>query len=144
MAGIAWLLMLAGYGHLHMGLQRGAAREHFIELHRMAEEEQQALIASREALYASHQELGPEMGRKIFEERCTACHAFERRVVGPAYDTVIPAYGGDAAALVAFIKNPVKKNPDYPAMPKQGLTGPQIEAVARFLIDHYAAKENAP
>ena len=77
----------------------------------------------------------------MFEQHCTACHRFDRRVVGPPLNEVVPKYREDIDALKEFIRNPVKKNPDYPAMPKLALTEEEIAAVAAYLLEQ-AASEN--
>jgi len=80
-------------------------------------------------------------GKGVFEQHCTACHRFDRRVVGPPLNEVVPKYREDIDALKEFIRNPVKKNPDYPAMPKLALTEEEIAAVAAYLLEQ-AASEN--
>ncbi len=76
-------------------------------------------------------------GADIYNGRCIACHAFDRRVVGPPYNSVLPKYEGKKDELVKFIMNPVKKNPDYPSMPNQGLKPNEAEAVAIWLLQTY-------
>jgi cytochrome c len=80
-------------------------------------------------------------GKEVFEQHCTACHRFDRRVVGPPLNEVVPKYREDIDALKEFIRNPVKKNPDYPAMPKLALTEEEIAEVAAYLLEQ-AASEN--
>jgi mono/diheme cytochrome c family protein len=79
-------------------------------------------------------------GKGVFEQHCTACHRFDRRVVGPPLNEVVPKYRGDIEALKNFISNPVKKNPDYPAMPKLALTEEEIAAVAAYLLEKTASE----
>jgi cytochrome c551/c552 len=71
----------------------------------------------------------------VFEKICAGCHRFDIRVVGPPLSEVVPKYGGDVEKLKAFIREPVKVNPDYPSMPKLGLPEEEIDAVARYLIE---------
>lgn len=82
---------------------------------------------------------GPEgaaaMGEQVFNQKCIACHRFDQKLVGPAYKDVVPAYNGDVDALKKFILSPVKKNPDFMAMPNPGLKPNEAEAVARYLIE---------
>lgn len=77
-----------------------------------------------------------EKGKAVFETVCTGCHRFETRVVGPPFNEVVPNYKGTVEGLKSFIRNPVKKNPGYPAMPKLGLKEEEIDAVARYLLTH--------
>lgn len=77
-----------------------------------------------------------EKGEHVFQSICMGCHRFDTRVVGPPFNEVVPRYQGDVEKLKAFIRNPVKKNPGYPSMPKLGLKEEEIDAVARYLMTH--------
>lgn len=81
--------------------------------------------------------LTPISGADIYNGRCIACHSFDKKIVGPPYNAVLPNYEGKKDELVKFILNPVKKNPEYPAMPSQGLKPKEAEAVAEYLITTY-------
>lgn len=76
-------------------------------------------------------------GADIYNGKCIACHQFDRKVVGPPYNTVIPKYEGKKDQLVKFILNPVKVNPEYPSMPNQGLKPNEAEAIADYLLSNY-------
>lgn len=73
-------------------------------------------------------------GEEVLNNVCRACHAWDRRVVGPAYNDVMPKYVGQLDALKEYIRNPVKVNPDYPPMPNLGLSEPDIDAVSHYLL----------
>jgi len=73
-------------------------------------------------------------GEEIFNRVCSGCHAYDGRRVGPPLNDVIPGYRGRRGALADFIANPVKMNPDYPAMPDPGLSEAEISAVVDFLL----------
>ncbi|BCR03289.1 hypothetical protein DESUT3_03580 [Desulfuromonas versatilis] len=73
-------------------------------------------------------------GEAVFQRICAGCHAFDRRVVGPPLNSVLGKYQGRLAELKGFIRKPVKINPDYPSMPQLGLAEPEIDAVARYLL----------
>jgi cytochrome c len=79
----------------------------------------------------------PINGADIYNGRCIACHSFDRKVVGPPYNSTMPKYEGKKDQLVKFILNPVKVNPDYPAMPNQGLKPDEAEAIADYLLKTY-------
>ena len=81
-------------------------------------------------------------GADIYNGRCIACHQFDKKLVGPPYNSVLPKYENKRAELVGFILNPVKVNPEYPAMPNQGLKPNEAEAIADYLIQTY--KTNNP
>jgi len=79
-------------------------------------------------------------GEKIFNEKCIACHKFDVKLVGPPYQETVPKYSGDVKKLAAFIYNPQKINPDYPAMPNQGLKQKEADAVAKYIMDKVGKK----
>jgi cytochrome c551/c552 len=74
-------------------------------------------------------------GKAVFQRLCTACHRFEERLVGPPLQSVLPKYRGNVEELKAFIRNPSKQDPAYPAMPKLPLREAEIDAVARYLLE---------
>ncbi len=82
----------------------------------------------------------PINGADIYNGRCIACHSFDHKVVGPPYKQTLPKYEGKINDLVAFIMNPVKKNPDYPSMPSQGLKQNEAQVVAEYLLKTYKTK----
>jgi len=140
----AWLsslLALAAFGlfvHQEQVLHANAMREHRLVLGARADELRRELVAGREALYASSQALDPEAGARLYRERCSACHQFDRKVVGPAYQDVLPKYEGDFDGLAAFILAPRKVDPAYPPMPNQGLKRAEARAVAAYLWKKYS------
>jgi len=76
----------------------------------------------------------------IFTQKCSACHKFDQKLVGPAYDLVVPKYNGDVQKLSAFIFNPQKIDPAFPPMPNQGLKKKEANAMAQWLIDQVGKK----
>jgi cytochrome c len=83
-------------------------------------------------------------GQEIYTARCSACHLFDEKKIGPPYREVIPKYGGRKGSLVAFILNPVKVNPAYPNMPNQGLKPVEADSIASFLLAKFAASPTPP
>lgn len=77
----------------------------------------------------------------IFNSKCIACHRFDVKLVGPPYQQTVPKYNGDVTALSEFIFNPVKKNPDFPPMPNQGLKKKEAQAMAKWLIEKVSGKK---
>ncbi len=73
-------------------------------------------------------------GQEIFDAKCSACHMFDQKKIGPPYREVIPKYDGRKAMLMAFVMNPVKVNPAYPNMPNQGLKPSEADSIATFLL----------
>ena len=76
-------------------------------------------------------------GEEIFTAKCSACHEFGAKKVGPAYKDVLPKYENDRAALVAFVSNPVKKDPAFPPMPNQGLKPVEVDSIAAYIMKMY-------
>ncbi len=76
-------------------------------------------------------------GADIYNGRCIACHQFDKKVVGPPYNSVLPKYADNLEALSSYILNPTKQNPEYPAMPNQGLKPNEAKAVAEYLMQTY-------
>jgi len=80
-------------------------------------------------------------GEDIYNGKCIACHRFNEKLVGPAYNEVLPKYENKRDALVGFILNPQKINPEYPAMPNQGLKPKEAEAIADYIVKVYSEKK---
>jgi cytochrome c len=72
-------------------------------------------------------------GEDIYNAKCSACHLFDQKKVGPPYLETIPKYEGKKSELVSFILNPVKKDPAYPPMPNQGLRPAEADSVASYI-----------
>ena len=104
---------------------------------------QYAILAANYETYQAkiNEELGIGVaaisGADIYNGRCIACHSFDKKIVGPPYNSTMPKYEGKKDLLVKYILNPVKINPDYPAMPSQGLKPKEAEAVAEYLLMTY-------
>ena len=79
-------------------------------------------------------------GQEIYQSKCTACHKFNEKFVGPPHKDVMLKYADDKAAMVKFILSPIKVNPDYPPMPNQGLKPKEAEAVVDYMYRHFKDK----
>lgn len=73
-------------------------------------------------------------GEDIFIGKCSACHKFDGKLTGPAYNNVLPKYIDKKDELVKFILNPVKVDPVFPPMPSQGLKPSEAGAIADYLL----------
>lgn len=100
------------------------------QVHEKADEE-------RQALYATSEEAPQVDAQAIFDTRCIACHKFEAKSIGPAYNDVVKKYEGKEGELVKFILSPSPVNPaEYPAgMPAQGLSPAEGKAMAKWLLE---------
>ncbi|MCK5713517.1 MAG: cytochrome c, partial [Hyphomicrobiaceae bacterium] len=72
---------------------------------------------------------------EIFTGQCMACHRFDTQLVGPALAEVLPKYKDNIEEQKAYIKNPSKKNPDFPPMPSPGLSDSDVEAIAGYVLE---------
>jgi mono/diheme cytochrome c family protein len=79
-------------------------------------------------------------GGQLFQQKCSVCHHFDQRLVGPALNSVLEKYRPVKDKLTDFLRNPQKINPDYPAMPDLGLTEQEAGAIADYLLDHQTAQ----
>ncbi len=79
-------------------------------------------------------------GEQIYKNICSSCHSFDHKVVGPPYQETLPKYEGHIDQLIAFIRNPVKKNPGYPPMPNPGLTPVEADSIAHYIMATYKQK----
>jgi cytochrome c len=78
---------------------------------------------------------------EIYQVRCASCHKWDQKLVGPAHNDVLPKYVGKEVQLAAFIRNPVKVDPEYPPMPNPGLKPNEADAVAKYLLETYESKK---
>lgn len=79
-------------------------------------------------------EIASVSGEDIFVGKCSACHSFDKRLVGPAYIDILPKYEGKEGELAQFILNPRKIDPAFPPMPAQGLKPSDAKKVAEYLM----------
>jgi cytochrome c len=134
---ISFLLALLLFG-LVIGkdrtLQANANHETFAVLASDAQKARNEIVAQREELYSQAMKIDEKLGEKIYNDVCTACHRFDQKILGPPFNDVLPKYIDNQDDLIAFIKNPKKINPQYPAMPNPGLTTIQTKSVVKFLM----------
>jgi len=74
-------------------------------------------------------------GESIYKVKCASCHSFDHKIVGPPHNEVVPKYIGKEKQLIAFIRNPVKVDPNYPPMPNPGLKPNEAKAVAEYVLE---------
>lgn len=76
-------------------------------------------------------------GEDIYNGRCSACHRFDIKIVGPPYNQTLPNFVGKMDSLQDFIMNPRQVVPGYPPMPNQGLRPDEVKAVADYIMGVY-------
>jgi cytochrome c len=74
-------------------------------------------------------------GERVFRSVCMACHDITTRRVGPPMLEVAKIYAGNPAGLIAWVKAPGKKRPDFPQMPPITMQDAQYQAVADYIIN---------
>jgi cytochrome c len=84
---------------------------------------------------ASHAQSGDELLKK---NGCTACHAIDKKVLGPAYQDVAAKYKGDATAA-AKLQDKVKKGGSgvwgpVPMPPKPQVSDADIKSMIAFIL----------
>ncbi|TAL66792.1 MAG: cytochrome c [Bacteroidetes bacterium] len=93
------------------------------------------------ALLEKEGKMAPQInGGEIYKAKCTACHKFDQKLVGPPHKEVMLKYLNNKEGMVKFILNPVKVNPEYPEMPNQGLKPKEAEAIVEFMFKEYGDK----
>lgn len=124
------VLLLVSLGVIKDGIAfRTASRAHDQLLSARYVEMVKALTPGSTAVVVS--------GEEIYNTRCSACHRFDRKLVGPPYNEVLPQFIGRMDALEDFIMNPRPVLPGYPPMPNQGLKPAEVRAVAKYIMDVY-------
>jgi cytochrome c len=83
-------------------------------------------------------------GQEIYDAKCSACHLFDQKKVGPPYKMVIPKYAGRRAQLISFVLNPIKVDPAYPNMPNQGLRPAEADSIVTFLLSKFVPAASTP
>lgn len=97
--------------------------------------------AKREEIYSKSMVPDEKLGESIYNELCTACHAFDKKIMGPPLNSVLPKYIDKQDALISFIKNPVKVDPAYPAMANPGLSTIKVKSVVKYLMNRFKPQD---
>jgi cytochrome c len=138
---VVFILFLATFIVMTVNDQIAAGNANFEReklLAKKAEEIHQQILAAREG----RQEAATQVdGTEVFNRICVACHTFDTRLVGPPYMSVLPKYVDNEGALMEFIMNPAKIDPDYPPMPNQGVKKAEATAVAEYLMGEFAKRQ---
>lgn len=79
-------------------------------------------------------------GEDLFNAKCSACHLFDQKKVGPPYNLVLTKYDGRKKALIDFVLRPKPVDPAYPPMPSQGLRPAEADSVVSYLLRLLAEK----
>ena len=75
-----------------------------------------------------------KLGEQTFNTYCSACHAPDKQLVGPALKEIAQIYKGNAAGIVKWALAPGKKRAG-PAMPSMAMVGEDnLKAVAAYML----------
>ncbi len=136
-APIVAAVVLLGVVALLMSFARHIVRENLLREPRIVAEqrtrEYQADLAAFMETYTPEGKV-EVTGETLFKRYCTSCHAQDRTLVGPSVDYMVEKYAGRRDEMVEFVLNPVKVNPDLPAMPKPPADRGEIERIADHIL----------
>ena len=83
-----------------------------------------------------------EEGKALYRQHCKACHDVDSKRVGPPLTEIVDLYAGDPDGLIAWVKAPGRKRPDYQQMPPITMQEAQYADVATYILDEvFAAPE---
>ena len=74
-------------------------------------------------------------GERVFRAVCMACHARDERRVGPPLTEIFDLYVGNPDGLIAWVRAPGKRRPDYPEMPPITMQEGQYRAIADYILE---------
>ena len=80
-------------------------------------------------------------GERVFRAVCMACHAREERRVGPPLTEIFDLYAGNPEGLIAWVRAPGKRRPDFPEMPPITMEEGQYRAIADYILEDVFAPE---
>ncbi len=122
-----------------MGYGRHVYRETAVAAHRVQVAQAtrefgwaSAAAAQRQALGIGKVEL--PLGEQIFGATCSACHAVDRVLVGPALTEIAGIYRDDPEGIAAWVASPGRKRPDFPRMPAFPMGRQKLLAVADYVL----------
>ena len=136
-ASIVAAVVLLGAVALLMGVARHVVRENLLrEPRTVAEQRTREYQADLAAFMETYTPEGKVelTGETLFKRYCASCHAQDRILVGPSSHYMVEKYGGKRDEMVGFVLNPVKINPDFPAMPKPPADKGEIERIVDYIL----------
>ncbi len=75
------------------------------------------------------------LGKQVFQESCSTCHAVDQKLIGPTIKEMAEIYKGNPNAMIQWIKAPGKKRTGE-AMPAQShLSERQLKLVAQYILN---------
>lgn len=76
-------------------------------------------------------------GKSLFDTRCAACHAKDKKLVGPPVLEMVKIYEKDEKGLIQWIKKPGKKREGYPQMPafEGQIKDNELAMLAKYILE---------
>lgn len=72
---------------------------------------------------------------RLYQGICAGCHAYNVRMIGPPTMALQAQYYENPQGIADYIADPVKKRPDFPAMPSQEHLSPELRRkVAEYML----------
>jgi cytochrome c len=99
-----------------------------------------AALGAEMRLAAGTPRLGPaeavaSPGERIFRATCMACHAVDSKRVGPPLTEIVDLYAGNPDELIAWVRAPGRRRPDYQQMPPITMQESQYRDVAAYILN---------
>ena len=80
-------------------------------------------------------ETGGDRVARLYKGICAGCHAYNLRMIGPPSMAIQAQYFDDPQGIADYIAAPVKKRPDFPAMPAQAHLSAELRLkVAEYML----------
>jgi cytochrome c len=119
---------------------RAMVAAHTADFHAAAVGAEMRLAAGAPRISGVEASVSP--GERVFRGVCMACHAREERRVGPPLTEIFDLYQGNAEGLIAWVRAPGKRRPDYPQMPPIAMQEGQYRAIADYILEDVFAPES--
>lgn len=75
-------------------------------------------------------------GASIFKANCSACHQYNKKLVGPPITEMVSIYSNNEVALIEWIMKPGKKRTDSPQMPGfSNLSRTELESLSEYILN---------
>lgn len=131
------ILLLISALIITMGLLRHIIRENALKLPRqvLAENTEYYRMELTRFKEEAQAEAKPVTGKDLFMTNCSPCHAFDKKVIGPPLSYAVEKYKDNKEAMAEFVEDPKKVNPEYPEMPKLGLSEEDIRKIIDYIYN---------
>lgn len=74
------------------------------------------------------------LGKQVFQENCSTCHAASDKLIGPTIKEMVQLYKGNPNAMIQWIKAPGKKRAGEPMPAQNHLSERQLKLVTQYVL----------